>query len=398
MNKTNNIFYFFIFIALFNLFLLTANEIYAAENDITAQIRQIKPPTTSIRIPGLQFTERVTTTTDSEGNVYLVLPWIGEYLAAMYKYAIGVASIVAVVMLVIQGFRVVVSGGGEQKIAAYKRIGQIVIGLIIAWESYAILYFVNPDLVRFKPLQVKYIQEIPMSDDIAGEEEHIGESGSVSITDRTYRPQNINDFCFPIKDGFTVNTNNWGQRRPPFRCHAGIDLLTNYSELRGTIVSMSEGTVLAAISSFYPCRGGKSATADIGAEEPTGTVYIFDSVNNTTYIYGEINKGTIKVKTGDSVRKGQELGLATKCGMLHLEIFRGKDVGGNAYKGRTMMFDGQMKRGWLLFDEMRNGKTEIPRGNNICADNSEFYNILNITGSKILDPREFVRTIQGKSC
>jgi len=46
--------------------------------------------------------------------------------------------------------------------SGYKRIGQIAIGLVILWGSYAIMYNINPELVNFKALKVKYIEPIPL--------------------------------------------------------------------------------------------------------------------------------------------------------------------------------------------------------------------------------------------
>lgn len=121
---------------------------------------KISKPLFEIRIPGLSFTE-VKNTLDTEGNIHL--PWIGEFLTVIYRLSMGVASIVAVVMLIINGIRIVVSAGGEEKTAAYKRIGQIIVGLIILWGSYSLLYIINPNLVTFKALKIKYIQAIPLN-------------------------------------------------------------------------------------------------------------------------------------------------------------------------------------------------------------------------------------------
>ncbi|TAN33594.1 hypothetical protein EPN28_02165 [Patescibacteria group bacterium] len=130
---------------------------------ITKLTAELRPPATAIRIPGLSFSEiNKNITEDAAGNKYLNIPWIGEMLTAVYKFAITIVSIVAVIMIIIQGARVVTSGGGEAKMDAYKKIIQAIIGLAIAWGSYAILYNINPDLVTFKALKVRYIQPIPM--------------------------------------------------------------------------------------------------------------------------------------------------------------------------------------------------------------------------------------------
>lgn len=116
---------------------------------------QVRKPLLEINIPGLNLSD-VQSQIDQDG--YLHLPWIGEYLAGIYKFGMIAASIAAVIVIIMQGVKIVVSGGGEEKNSAYKRIAQAVIGVVLLWGSYAILYNINPDLVNFRALKVKYIQ------------------------------------------------------------------------------------------------------------------------------------------------------------------------------------------------------------------------------------------------
>jgi len=118
---------------------------------------QIAKPILEIDIPGLTFSDP-SKNVDAEG--YLHLPWISEYMGAIYKFALGIVTVVAVIMIMIQGVRIITSGGGEGKITGYKKIFQAVIGLVIAWGSYAILYNINPALVTFDTLKVLYIQPV----------------------------------------------------------------------------------------------------------------------------------------------------------------------------------------------------------------------------------------------
>lgn len=122
----------------------------------------IKKPLLEFHLPGLSFTE-VKNTLDSEG--YIHLPYIGELIAAVYKFGMVVGSIVAAVMIIVSGARVIVSAGGEGKVEGYKRIGEIVVGLVIMWGSYAILFNINPDLVNFKALKIEYIKPIAIEDE-----------------------------------------------------------------------------------------------------------------------------------------------------------------------------------------------------------------------------------------
>jgi len=125
---------------------------------ITADL-QIKKPILEINIPQLKFSD-VQNTVDSQGFIHI--PYIGEYISAIYKVAMVIVSIVGVVMIIVVGIKVTVMGG-EERINGLKKIGQVTIGLVIAWGSYAILYNINPDLVNFKSLKVQYIkpEELP---------------------------------------------------------------------------------------------------------------------------------------------------------------------------------------------------------------------------------------------
>ncbi len=117
----------------------------------------IKAPILSIKIPTLGSFESVSGTLDSEGNISI--PYLGQYMAAFYKLAVGVASIGAVIMIIIEGIKITTSfGNGEQIKHSYKHIGQAVAGLALVWGSYAFLYNINPDFVNFKVLKVKYVE------------------------------------------------------------------------------------------------------------------------------------------------------------------------------------------------------------------------------------------------
>lgn len=116
-----------------------------------------RKPILEINIPGLKFGDVVSST--DETGTYFYISWIPELISAVYKFGIAIVSIVAVVVIIIQGMRVVASGGGEAKASAYKKILQSAIGLVIAWGSFAILYNINPKLVEFNALKVKVIEK-----------------------------------------------------------------------------------------------------------------------------------------------------------------------------------------------------------------------------------------------
>jgi D-alanyl-D-alanine dipeptidase len=95
---------------------------------------------------------------DSEG--YFNIDWIAQLIASIYQYGLALASILAVVVIIFNGIKIIGAGtfGGDEKMNAYKAVGRVAIGMIIAWGSYLILYNINPELVNLKAIRVKLAQ------------------------------------------------------------------------------------------------------------------------------------------------------------------------------------------------------------------------------------------------
>ncbi len=125
-----------------------------------------------IKIPGLVYSSldkvKSQCQTDSQGNLTNCgFPWLGEYIAGIYKYAIGIVGILAAVVLMIGGVMWIVAGGNATAIGEAKAwIGASLTGLIIALCSYTILYQVNPALVSFKPLALGIVKEFKITPEV----------------------------------------------------------------------------------------------------------------------------------------------------------------------------------------------------------------------------------------
>ena len=119
-----------------------------------------------VNIPGLVYSSldkvKASCEKDAKGNpVKCNFPWIGEYIAGVYKYAIGIVGILAAVVLMIGGVMWIVAGGSATAIGEAKAwIGASLTGLVIALCSYLILYQVNPALVGFNGLNITLVQKI----------------------------------------------------------------------------------------------------------------------------------------------------------------------------------------------------------------------------------------------
>jgi len=86
---------------------------------------------------------------------------LGEYIRAIYKYAIGIVGILAAVVLMFGGVLWLTAGGSAERVGEAKSwIGASLTGLILALCSYMILATINPKLVEFKPLEVRVVDKI----------------------------------------------------------------------------------------------------------------------------------------------------------------------------------------------------------------------------------------------
>ena len=97
----------------------------------------------------------------------------GDFIKWIYQYGVMIAGIFAVVMIINNGLKWVISGGSPEKIAeARKRIAQSLMGLFIVVLSYFILNAVNPYLVNMRLPQVWKINTIglvpPYCDQVKG--------------------------------------------------------------------------------------------------------------------------------------------------------------------------------------------------------------------------------------
>jgi D-alanyl-D-alanine dipeptidase len=87
---------------------------------------------------------------------YITIPWIAELIAWMYSYGIGIAGIIAVVMVMVGGFMWILSGGDARHVQQAKSyITSSVVGLVLVMTAYMILRFINPSLVNLSTLYIE---------------------------------------------------------------------------------------------------------------------------------------------------------------------------------------------------------------------------------------------------
>jgi len=125
-------FKFKIFIVICFLFLLTPALVFA--EDFTLQVN----------IPGSSFNFSTPNCSGDSCN----LGWISKYIAMIYKFGVGLAIMLAVVMIMVGGFIWLMSAGSPDKVGKAKEfITSAMTGLLLALFSFLILQTVNPELI-----------------------------------------------------------------------------------------------------------------------------------------------------------------------------------------------------------------------------------------------------------
>lgn len=117
---------------------------------------EVKPLELNVKIPGLTFT----TPTESGGQ--LEIPFLAQYITAIYNYMIGVAILAAAVMIVYGGFRYIVGASLSDVTRGKQIITDALIGLLLLLGAFTILNTINPATTTMTALTVKPV----LTDDI----------------------------------------------------------------------------------------------------------------------------------------------------------------------------------------------------------------------------------------
>src|SRR3989339_1500740 len=143
---------------------------------------------------------------------------IGEFIITIYNYGVGLAGIVAVLVIILSGAQWVASGGNSEMIgAAKKRIGGAVIGLMILFSSFVILNTINPNLVKFRlpriwlirnsKMMPEFCRQSPSSTDFAllgvnGQTVNLDKFNSIALAPTNFDAMQCGD-QYAIKGGGT---------------------------------------------------------------------------------------------------------------------------------------------------------------------------------------------------
>jgi hypothetical protein len=122
------------------------------------------PPDIEIKFPTNVFQHEVKCNDNKDGTKTCSVPWMADYVIAIYKYAVGAIGILAVVVMMLGGIIWITAGGSPSRVGEAKAwITASLTGLLLVMCSYTILYLINPGLVNLKPIEIKTIKTIKTS-------------------------------------------------------------------------------------------------------------------------------------------------------------------------------------------------------------------------------------------
>lgn len=107
----------------------------------------------NIPIPGVTFPKELYVE-----NQILYIPYLAIYLSAFQKYLLGIGIILAAIMLVVGGFKYLISATGAKVQQSKEMIEDALIGLVLLLGCYVILANVNPNAVIMSTLKVPYVK------------------------------------------------------------------------------------------------------------------------------------------------------------------------------------------------------------------------------------------------
>jgi hypothetical protein len=116
-------------------------------------------PELNVRIPGLTFSS-----VPSTKNGSVVIPFLAQYISALYNYLLGFTLVTAAVMIVYGGFRYILGSTAGTIQEGKEIIHNSIIGLVLMFGSFTILKVFSPEAASLKPLEVHVVKRDILAD------------------------------------------------------------------------------------------------------------------------------------------------------------------------------------------------------------------------------------------
>lgn len=121
---------------------------------------------------------------------------LGEYIPTVYTYLVGIAGLLAALLIIKGGFEYITSAGDASRVTAAKEtITNSIIGLVLVLGSYVVLNTINPELVNLKlpgVYMVRPIYTLTWCHEIIDDPKIIGTAEEPKVAKVVNTPPNIN--------------------------------------------------------------------------------------------------------------------------------------------------------------------------------------------------------------
>ncbi len=111
-------------------------------------------PTLNVQIPGLRFANVVAIPGEKTD-----IPYLAQYVSAVFKYLLGIGVIAAAVMIVYGGFKYILSANAAGIQGGKEIIKDALIGLLLMLGCVTILQMINPETSTLKPLRISVVKK-----------------------------------------------------------------------------------------------------------------------------------------------------------------------------------------------------------------------------------------------
>ncbi len=116
-------------------------------------------PKLQIDIPGVNFESPLAMTLD-DGSKAMSVNFLGAYVSGVYKYLIGFALTIAIVMIMVGGLQYVLGASSGDVKSGKIRMTDAIEGFILLMFVYVVLYTVNPETTLFRGLEIKTVDVV----------------------------------------------------------------------------------------------------------------------------------------------------------------------------------------------------------------------------------------------
>ncbi len=132
----------------------TPSSAGTAATATSSQKRPFVPITPELGVPiqGLQLSPAVLT--DSAVSV----PFLAQYIAGAYRYALRIALVAAIIMVVYGGFRYLIGSAFSDVTRGKEIVKDAIMGLLVIIGGYLILQTVNPNILKLQNIELRSVE------------------------------------------------------------------------------------------------------------------------------------------------------------------------------------------------------------------------------------------------